>query len=593
MKYLLPLLLLLFPLFVRAGHEVVSDSLLHDRYIQSIHLRTPDRALQLLDSAEQRHLPDMEPFKIDMLRAMCYEVKNENLLKEKYTLRALEADSVRLVPHRKLRMLTLLVSALEGQGKYEEGIRLCREVVDLARRLNNRAEEGEMLFVMGRIYAGMNRLDEALEAFNASISLMEDIDDIRVMAQLSTAYGELMTVLITNGRRSDAIDIGRRRENLVRHMTGKPGPPPGYIDQQQAYVCSKMAYLLQQEGKTDEAKGYYHCFMETDFAHITRNKQEIIPYLLEAHRYREALQLNDTVASVWHGDTVNFHYYTMLDRYAQAYRGLQLYDKADAYQLRISVLQDSLYSREKESRAQEYASVFRLNEKELQLAKTRTLAQHRSFMLAGSGVIIVLMSALLGVIWCNLRMSRKRNRIAVKQIDELLAQRENLHKTYEKLEAALVGSASVTSVETGGKDSIGSAPDAPAKTVSDSVGGTFSKTDSSLGYTLFMRMERLLLEQNLFLQPNFGRDDLLRISNINKNDLPRLLKRYADANNVNDYLNRLRVEYAVKLMKEKPFLSINGIAQEANFNSYVTFYRAFYRIFGLTPIQYMKANGKS
>ena len=59
MKYLLPLLLLLFPLFVRAGHEVVSDSLLHDRYIQSIHLRTPDRALQLLDSAEQRHLPDI------------------------------------------------------------------------------------------------------------------------------------------------------------------------------------------------------------------------------------------------------------------------------------------------------------------------------------------------------------------------------------------------------------------------------------------------------------------------------------------------------------------------------------------------------
>lgn len=113
MKYLYLLLLLLFPLFIRAERENVSDSLLNVGYIRSIHLRTPDRALQLLDSAEQLRLPGMEPFQIDMLRAMCYEVKHEYLLKEQYARRALAADSVRLVPERRMRMLGSLAGALE------------------------------------------------------------------------------------------------------------------------------------------------------------------------------------------------------------------------------------------------------------------------------------------------------------------------------------------------------------------------------------------------------------------------------------------------------------------------------------------------
>lgn len=580
MKYLYLLLLLLFPLFIRAERENVSDSLLNVGYIRSIHLRTPDRALQLLDSAEQLRLPGMEPFQIDMLRAMCYEVKHEYLLKEQYARRALAADSVRLVPERRMRMLGSLAGALETQGKYEEGIRFCRDAVDLARQQDNRAEEGKILFIMGRIYAGMNRLNEALEAFNASISLMEDTDDIRAMAQLSTAYGELMTVLMLNARLSDAIHIGHRREELIRRMVGKPGPPPGYIDQQQAFLSSKMACFLQQEGKSDEAEEYYRHFMKTDFARTPQNKEEIIPYLLEARRYREALQLNDTVAAVYGGDTVSYQYYIILDRYARIYRGLQLYNKADACQLRISVLQDSLYSREKESRAQEYASVFRVNEKELQLAEARTAVQRHTFLLIGSCTILTLVTILLGVIWHNLRKTRWRNRIAAKQIDELLLQKEELRRAYDKIEAANVRQQMATkqaSVQDENDISPLSQPSAGPE------------EDTSVEYTLFMRMERILIEKSLFLQPKFGRDDLLHIANINKNDLPRLLQKYADANNVNDYLNRLRVEHAVKLMKEKPNLSVNAIAQEASFNSHVTFYRAFYKVFGLSPVQYMKA----
>ena len=66
-------------------------------------------------------------------------------------------------------------------------------------------------------------------------------------------------------------------------------------------------------------------------------------------------------------------------------------------------------------------------------------------------------------------------------------------------------------------------------------------------------------------RPNFRRDDLMNLGNINKNDLPRILRKYAKADNVSTYLNRLRVEYAVKQMKSKPFLSFDAIAKLSGF----------------------------
>ena len=114
------------------------------------------------------------------------------------------------------------------------------------------------------------------------------------------------------------------------------------------------------------------------------------------------------------------------------------------------------------------------------------------------------------------------------------------------------------------------------------------KENTDPQYIKFMRIERYLIENRLFLQPGFGRDDLLRIGNISKNELPKLLQKYTNTDTVSDYLNRLRVEYSVKLMKEKPMLSINAIAEEAGFKSYTTFYRAFYKVVGLSPAQYLK-----
>ena len=559
--------------FVSMKAQSVPDSVLSYWNIQNIYLRDPDYALQLLDSAEARNLPNLPLFKINRLRSMCYDMKGEYLLTEKYVRRQLEDDSIRSVPVRKLRTLTMLVNALSSQNKYEECIRYCKETVKLARELGRINSEGEVLFTMGNVYAGMNRLEESLDMYREGIDLLKNSDDVRDLAVLSTAYGELMTTLMWNKKVLEAIGIGKERERLVEHMSQMPGPPDGYIDQQYGYLYSKMAYALQLVERSEEAMHYYRQFQTTDFAHQSFTQGEIIPFLLQAGRYQEALKLNkadyEIFCSEYEKDTVNYNYYVILDRFAQAYRGLKDYKRANAYLSRAFVLNDAIYTKEKESRAQEFATVFMLNEKDLQLAQMHLVAQRRNFQMIILCIVLVLACAFLGIVVYHLQIIRRRNLVAAKQIDELVLQRDDLRRASERaMTFSSIGSSS--SSNTNPKDS--------------------QKDSDDPQMNSFLRMEYRVMEERLFLQPKFGRDDLLRLCNVSKNDLPRILRQYARVNNVSDYLNHLRVEYAVRLMHEKPNLSMDGIGKEAGFNSRSTFYRAFFKEFGMTPAQYLKAH---
>ena len=561
----------------KSGNQVITPE-----YIQKIHLQAPARALHLLDSAEQHHLPGIRPFETDILRTMCYEVTGECILEEKYARRALASDSVQLVPSRKIRMLVALMRSLVEQGKNEDAIRCGEEAIGLARLLHDEGREGETLRNIGNIYRNMNRPGEALKLYRQGIEAMKKSTNVLILANLSTSYGEMMALLMNEKRLEEAVETGKEREALIKRMAGMPGPPPGYIDQQYGFHYSKMAYLLMLKGDAQKAEAYYRKYLQTDFSQSSSNAGQIIPYLLEAQRYADALKLNQNdrknYQETYGNDTINYTYLIILDRFAQAYRGLRLYKEADAYQQLLSIVSDSIYSREQASRAHQYAMAFNLHEKDLQLVQSQLQSQKRGFLLIGSFVVILMLCALTGIILRNWRVTLRRNRIAAKQINELLAQREEARNTCCQHTITLLDAEKEEQGQT----------DKPEDTPQNAAG----KDSNSLEYERFLRMEYTLVHENLFLQPDFGRDELISLSNTNKNDLPRILRKYANADNVSSYLNRLRVEYAIKLMKEKPNLSFDAIAKEASFNSHSTFYRAFYKVCGMTPAQYMKAFGK-
>lgn len=115
-----------------SGASTVPDSLLTEKYIRSIYISAHDSALHLLDEAEKRRLPSMPAFHIDILRSMVYESQAMYVLKERCLRRALQSDSVRLVPARRLRLLSQLSSTLDRLNRYEEGISITPEALQTA-----------------------------------------------------------------------------------------------------------------------------------------------------------------------------------------------------------------------------------------------------------------------------------------------------------------------------------------------------------------------------------------------------------------------------------------------------------------------------
>ena len=409
------------------------DSLLTEQHIRSIYYTLPDSALSLLDEAEARRLPHLPQFRIDMLRGTVYERQGMYHLKERYIRRALQSDSVQHTPLRKLQVLTQLATALDRLNKYEEGIRICTEAIELAQEQGQKAKESELLFTLGRMYQGRKLDDKAFRYMYRSIELLQGTDNVRELAQLSTSYGDLSAYLAENERLDEAIALCEKRLDVISRMSLLPGPPPGYIDQQYGYLYSKLAWYYLQNGQSEKAAETARKYQSTGFAQSQAGQTEIVPYLLGTRQYHKVLQLLDASSALAEpADTFNYGHLILLDRYARTYRGLKRPELADSYQQRITMLTDSIYAREKAGQAHEFAIIYQTQEKDAQIREAQHKLARQRVLFITTSFIAILLAILLWEKHLHLRRTRERNQIAARQIEELLAQKEELRKAYRR-----------------------------------------------------------------------------------------------------------------------------------------------------------------
>ncbi len=541
-----------------------TDSLALEKAVKEYYMTRPDSILDLLDDAE--HHKVMASARIDILRAMVYGNMSMPVLEESCLRRVLSVPKTTSNPNLHLKALSMMVDALQEQGKYSECIPMAMQGMNLAKKLNNRVVEYSLLSTLAMASFRLEQYQDGYEYLQQIIKGGSKSDDVRVLSHVSYAYGMLINQLVSDTRYEEALKAVYARRDLLERMKDMPGPPSGYIDQQKAYLYSKMANLYLSMGKTAQAEEAYRAFMQTEEAKRVESGYTILPYLQKAGRHKDVLDRIRELHTLWQGcDTVNMQYRLLLEYEAKSEGALGNYQRMAELNRCALVLTDSIYMRKLNSRAQEFATIFKVNEKEKQLQEEQGKSERSSLMLIGSVVVLVLLATLVIVVCLNLRRMKRRNRIAARQIEELLAQREEFRRclTCNDMQK-----------------------DVPPM---EKKAGQEEKTSgtSNQSYETFLRMEQLIMEQQLFLQPRFGRDELLRTTGIHKNDLSSLLKRYAGVPNLNSYLNRLRVEYSVKLIKEKRNFSIEAIAEEAGFNSRSTFYRAFYKQYGMTPTEYI------
>lgn len=102
------------------------------------------------------------------------------------------------------------------------------------------------------------------------------------------------------------------------------------------------------------------------------------------------------------------------------------------------------------------------------------------------------------------------------------------------------------------------------------------------------RLETHMREQQPFLCKGYGIKDLSAETGISPHHLSALINQEYEIN-FSDFLNRYRVEYVKARMGRPEWrqLTLEGLALEAGFSNRTTFFRAFTKLTGCTPSEYL------
>lgn len=541
MKNLFTYVLILVFLTIRVSPAHGENLSLH--HLKKKVVENPDSVLNVLFNLEKGENKTIPVYQIALLKSIAYNEKRMFPLVEKYAREALANDSINNNEAEKINALTLLATAQTFFGNYSQSISSLSEAMLSARASGNLAAELNILLTMAKTSFEMNQRQKGYDYIDQILSRGGASRDVRVLANVSSAYGVKVVELFTDDRFDDALKEGGKRLELINRIDQLGGAPDGYTDQQRAYTYARLASCAQNAGKKEEALNAYEAFNKTQFASTPFGRAYIIDYLIGAQKWDKVLAATSPLYPfLTNGDTINEDYRSLLRSDAVAMAGLGNYKEAYALSLRESAIRDSLYNRENTLRANEMASIFALNEMEMNLTNARNSLQKRKIFSGFALALAILAFIIIFLLFRAYRKSVREQKIAASRVDEMIE---------------------LNSIKDNLKDS------------------------DRENMDMFAEMQTKILNSNIFKDPGFNRESIITCSGLPRTKVISLIEHYTGLS-INDYINKLRVEHSVKLIQEHPDWTIDAIAEECGYVRRATYYSHFNKFFGITPAQYRK-----
>lgn len=414
------------------------------------------------------------------------------------------------------------------------------------------------MFCLGENKKVLGLKREGYAYFDQAIDLIKGESDMLSMQMLSYFYGLKMNYLLSDGCFDEVLFIGLEREKLIHEMADSRKYPDSYIDLQYSYVYIKLAYVAFKLRKYEEADNYFRKYSSTKAALTPDGKCDAAPYLLLTKRYKEVLEKCEDFKNVLRSqDTLNQQYLSVLQKEVAAYSGLNNFKKVAELRESILNIVTHMYRDEVRNAALELDAVYKVNERDKQIAKQDfRLKMHGIFLLFAIGFIL-LMSFFLWKSWKYNRIIRAKNKVLVRLINEQLSPKENTDVVSESLPAAN-----------------------REEDILSENGMEWAENRE-----LFSKLNETILHEKLYLSPNLSRDDLVRIVHLNYARFARMIKENTGGN-LSGYINNLRLNHAIQLLNEHPNYTMKAIAEDSGFNSMPTFNNLFKKKTGMTPFEF-------
>ena len=538
MRNLLLIVSLLSASLLSDARIVVPDSMLTIEY--AYRTAKTDTSMAIVQTMRERHLAP--EWLLDMTEGDYFYATLDYTKATKLYERAYADKDSRSNPETEMELLKRLVHTHDIMYNEDELVKYIHELRQKAIRHKNEAYLSTADFVYGKRTHYHRQKEKGYEICLKAVEMMKNSDYFRKYNELCNDYADLLLMYQEDGRYNDALRMSLLQEEAILHING--------IDdgnkETMRFVYGLRASLLAKAGRQEEADQAYAEWKKAPNGNNIIDKA-VLNYLIINKYYAEAHDIIHNYCQMLRTQKDNYSYrmITMLTTGAQVEARMGNYEEAAKHCQEIKSIADSMHI---EKSANLMQKTWDLIQKEEDVDTKNTILN-----ILG----ILLLMGLTGgfmVVYYTHRI-RRRNRFLIQVLNSLEAYRNMANEDIKE-------------------------PQEEPKKEEE------QQPTSDENERLFVKLDGQITRDRLFLNPNFGRDDMARLIGVDKNRIGHIMSRYSDASNASVYINVKRVEYGAKLLLKHPEYTIAAIANECGMTNTVTFNRTFKEVYGMTPSEY-------
>ena len=540
----------------------------------------PERALQLIDSA--RLAGNLSDVRADIQRARVYGRSHAEIRTDSAILigeRLMRHDSVMADYDLQIDVLEILLDAYRLERDYEQALHWATRLSDVYREHDMRhlqsysnAEIGALMVRIGQQQEGLARIDSAVQQLaghrhytemNLALLALKRKADVAAETgryQATTDAAQQMLAMLDDFEQhpADYYDQGNSYSGITVEER------PRYIDFYRSRAYSFLALAAASQHQPQQAIHYLDLYGQTDASQTLHGRYVTTPTLCRLGRYDRMLAIYDEVEQSMADDTLNANYADILRGRAEVAQSQGHPVAANGYWRRYADLSQQLSDSLLRGKAHLFAARYHAQEQQREIEQQRASKRIANTISIATGSLALLILAFALYAFRQWRITQQRNRILAQQITEAVEYKEK----YRKLSVSA-------------EPSVHSAK--PELAISD-----FTELSDE---QLFLCLRDLIENEQLFLQPDFGRQSLIDRTGLSKERIGAAFAQGSDSVSLPAYVRELRLDYAIRLLNDQPDLTVEQVSQASGFTSADTFTRNFRAKYGMTPTTYKQTKG--
>ena len=533
------------------------DSLLTISKSYVYNITSPDTAQAILDAIRERQ---SEPaWRIDFAEGDLYFNKRRYLKAlsffERVQAERSLRDSTRLQLVLGQRLMDCHCELYHG-AEVVEAISALRKK---AKACGDKAFVSLALFTSGKLHHYHGHRDEGYASCLEALEMMKETDYPNKHIELRNYYANLVRMYTRDGRYDEAMHMSQYQEAEALY------PSPAIMlkarERGMRQVYALRASMLAHAGRMAEADKAYAAWKKTTVSNVI-DDMEIFDYLQIRHLDKEALDIIVPYRTFIYelGDSISYRLLAALNR--EALLRVDMGDIEGGVDCGRQVAKIAHKLHLIKSGEQMQTTYHLLEEQSASHTKSRWL-----MFLCGALLIAAIAAVIILSYMRNERHHFRDMRRLVKVLD-----------AYRR---AVIKGESTSSPEV-----VAAIEELRTLNLPDDVSSEGEEDPDDEDRRLFVEMDKQVTRDRLFLKPNLGRGDLMRLIGVDKNRFGKMMSKYSDASNTSVYINIKRVTYGAQLLIEHPEYTIATVATECGMNNTVTFNRTFKEIYNMTPSDY-------